>query len=82
MNANANASGICRFYDDRRSWRVMVETWPERDGFRGRIVFTQDTQEDRREGPDALRADTREELIAGAYEMPESRLRELFRSLA
>ena len=82
MKAKANESGICRFYDNRNPWRVLVQTWPERDGYRGRIVFEQGDAEYRREGPDALRGRTREELIAGAYELPESRLREIFRSLA
>lgn len=78
----ANASGICRFYDDRDPWRVLVETWPERDGFHGRFVFMQESRADRREGPDALRGRTREDVIAEAYELPESHLKQLFRSLA
>jgi len=63
----------------------MVETWPERDGYHGRFVFTQDrasTQPDRREGPDALRGSTREDVVREACSLPEDRLRKLFRSLA
>jgi hypothetical protein len=64
---------------------VAVETWPERDGYHGRLVFTQERdkcQSDRREGPDALRGSTREDVISEAYELPEENLRQLFRSLA
>lgn len=81
----ANASGICRISDDRAQWRVVVETWAERDGFHGRLVFTQDralADADRREGPDALRGITREDVVAGAHDLPEERLRQVFRSLA
>ena len=79
-----NASGIRRFSDDRGLWRVVVETWPERDGYHGRLVFEPDrtTVDDRREGPDALRGDTREAVLAEAVSYPEDRLKQLFRSLA
>jgi len=85
MTNHSDASGICRISDDRSQWRVVVETWPERDGYHGRLVFTQDGRRavrDRREGPDALRGSTREDVIAGAHELPEERLRQVFRSLA
>ena len=83
--SNWNASGICRISDDRGHWRVVVETWPERDGYHGRFVFQADRgpiADDRREGPDALRGDTREEVLAEAVSLPEKRLKQLFRSLA
>lgn len=82
--SKSNASGICRISDERSSWRVAVETWPERDGYHGRFVFTQDRTPtiDRREGPDALRGSTREDVISDAYDLPQERLRQLFRSLA
>lgn len=85
MNTSTgNESGICRISDDRGLWRVVVETWPERDGYHGRFVFMKDRTPlaDRREGPDALRGPTREDVVAGAHELPEERLRQLFRSLA
>ena len=84
MKATSN-SGICRISDERSLWRVAVETWPERDGYHGRLVFTQDrvpTIADRREGPDKLRGSTREDVVREAYSLPEAHLRELFRSLA
>lgn len=79
-----DTSGIRRLSDDRLQWRVVVETWPERDGYHGRLVFTQDSnaQPDRREGPDALRGSTREDVISNAHDLPEERLRQVFRSLA
>lgn len=80
-----SASGICCIYDDRKQWRVVVETWSERDGYHGRLVFTQDhmsARTDRREGPDALRGVTREDVIGVAHELPEERLHQVFRSLA
>lgn len=79
-----DSSGICRIYDDRSQWRVVVETWPERDGFHGRFVFVPDRTPvpvDRREGPDALRGRTREDVMVEAFSLPEDRLRQLFRSL-
>lgn len=81
----AGHSGICRFSDDRGPWHVGVETWAERDGFHGRLVFTQDRiprVADRREGPDALRGSTREDVVREACSLPEERIRQLFRSLA
>lgn len=84
MKATSN-SGICRISEAQRSWRVVVETWPERDGYHGRLVFTQDrvsASGEVREGPDKLRGHTREDVLREAYALPEERLREVFRSLA
>ncbi len=78
-------SSICRFSDERRSWRVAVETWPDQDGYRGRLVFTQDrvrAEPDCRVGPDALHGRTREDVLGEALALPEQRLRQLWRSLA
>ena len=78
------ASGIRRIFEDRTQWRVLVETWPERDGFHGRFVFSPEhapVPSDKREGPDALRGRTREDVIAEAYSLPEDRLKQLLRSL-
>jgi hypothetical protein len=77
-------SPLRRISDDRTQWRVLVETWPVRDGFHGRFVFAADraaNPADKREGPDALRGSTREDVIAEAYNLPEDRLKQLFRSL-
>jgi hypothetical protein len=77
-------SSIRGFTEDRRRWRVLVQTWPDDQGYRGRFVFLTDQPHrvhDQRTGPDALRANSREELIADAYLLPEQRLRQVFRSL-
>ena len=81
--AVATASGIRRISQDRTHWRVLVETWPEPDGYRGRVVFAPDggLSSDLR-GPDALRGTTREDVIAEAYNLPEDRLKQLLRSLS
>lgn len=82
---DASSNGIGRITDDRSLWRVVVETWPERDGFHGRFVFVPDrtpVPTDPRAGPDALRGRTREDVMQEAYSLPEERLRQLFRSLA
>jgi hypothetical protein len=78
------SSGICRITDERSLWRVVVETWPERDGYHGRLVFMPEhapVPADPREGPDALRGRTAEEVFAAACTLPELRLRQLLRSL-
>lgn len=80
----ASESGIRRIVEDRTSWRVAVETWPERDGYYGRVVFAPErapVPADKREGPAALRGATREEVVAQAYDLPENQLRQLLRSL-
>lgn len=87
MSMNAldlsTASGIRRIFEDRMHWRVLVETWPVHDGFHGRVVFSPEGSipADKREGPAALRGRTREDVIAEAYSLPESRLKQLLRSL-
>ena len=80
----STASGIRRIVEDRTQWRVLVETWPERDGYHGRFVFSPERSsapEELRAGPDALRGHTREEVIAQAYDLPEVRLKQVLRSL-
>ena len=88
MRSNAlevsTASGIRRISEDRTQWRVLVETWPERDGYHGRFVFSPEHSPvpvDMRAGPDALRGHTREDVIAQAYDLPEDRLKQVLRSL-
>jgi hypothetical protein len=69
---------------DKTQWRVLVETWPERDGYHGRFIFAPERAPqpaDQRAGPDALRGLTREDVIAQAYTLPEDRLKQLLRSL-
>jgi hypothetical protein len=83
-NEMATKSGIRRIVQDRTPWRVAVETWPVQDGYHGRFVFAPERAPapgDNREGPDALRGRTREDVIAQAYVLPETHLRQLLRSL-
>lgn len=78
------ACGIRRIFQDQAPWRVLVETWPERDGYHGRFVFSPERRRipaDSREGPAALRGHTREDVIAQAYDLPEDRLKQVLRSL-
>lgn len=78
------SSPLRRISDARTHWRVVVETWAERDGFHGRFVFSPDSAlvpAGKREGPDALRGSTREDVVAEAYNLPEARLKQLLRSL-
>ncbi|MEJ2185913.1 MAG: hypothetical protein P8Z36_08230 [Gemmatimonadota bacterium] len=69
-------------------WRVAVETWRGRDGWRGRFVFepTPPALSDRgvmtQEGPVALQGATLEELVALAYDVPERQLRAVLLSMA
>ena len=80
----STASGIRRISEDRTQWRVSVETWPQRDGYEGRLVFSPDRTSfatDKREGPVILRGRTREDVIAEAYTQTEERLKRLLRSL-
>jgi hypothetical protein len=79
-----NLSTICRIPETGGHWRVLVETWPEADGVRGRFVFEPEgraNKPNRRAGGATLRAQRREELVAAAHELPERRLRELLNSL-
>ncbi|MEJ2216077.1 MAG: hypothetical protein P8099_05625 [Gemmatimonadota bacterium] len=69
-------------------WRVGVETWQGRDGWSGRFVFepTPPVPANRgmatQEGPVVFRSATLEELVALAYDVPESRLRAVLLSMA
>jgi hypothetical protein len=76
-------SPIRLLHADGTPWRVEVEAWPGAAGWQGRFVFlpSRPTHGDRREGPVRLQGTTREELLAGAHEVPEHRLRALLWSL-
>lgn len=69
-------------------WRVGVQTWRARDGWRGRFVFepAPQTPSNRshmtQEGPVVLRGATLEDLVALAYDVPEPRLRAVLLSMA
>jgi hypothetical protein len=74
-------SAIRRFTEGRERWRVMVETWPEHDSYRGRLVFLRDDSPAwhvLRETAALLTGSTREAVLASAYDMPEGHLRRVF----
>lgn len=77
-------SPIRLLHADGTPWRVAVEAWPGTGGWQGRFVFepTRPARDrTKREGPVRLRGATPEELLGGAHEVPESRLRSLLWSL-
>jgi hypothetical protein len=83
-DSKRQSSPIRRLSGQRSSWRVVVHTWPEQDGFLGRIVFEADgarPARETREGPADLTGTTREHVVRSAHELPERRLRALLHSL-
>jgi hypothetical protein len=89
MTANCTSdmrtSTIRRLTEGRRRWRVIVETWPESDFFRGRLVFRTDDAapwDADRQSATLLRGRTIEDVISLAYDLPEERLRRVLHSLA
>jgi hypothetical protein len=84
-DAERRSSPIRRLSGERSSWRVVVQTWPDQDGFHGRIVFESDGARPAggtREGPSDLTGTTREDVVRSAHELPERRLRALLHSLS
>jgi hypothetical protein len=77
----ARPATLCRLSTERGRWRVKVQAWDGREGWRGRLLFEPESGEDVREGPVALRGQSREDLLAAAHEISERRLRELLNSL-
>jgi len=77
-------SVIRRIDAGRCRWRVVVESWPEQDAWRGRLLFRPDTAEpapaDRETAP-LLEAGSHEELLGLVLELPDDRLRRLLNSL-
>lgn len=78
------SSPMRRLTEHHTRWRVVVQTWPEQNGFHGRFVFEPDgfhPEGETREGPPLLSGTSREEVLRSAYDVPESRLRALLHSL-
>jgi hypothetical protein len=85
VDAQRLSSPIRRLSSARSSWRVVVQTWPDQNGFHGRIVFEADgarPARETREGPADLSGSTREDVVRSAHELPEDRLRALLHSLS
>lgn len=81
----ANTAAIRRLTALGIHWRVMVEAWPVRDTWTGRLIFTPDQPAplfEPRQGPIMLRGGSRAEVLEAAHDIPERRLRALLHSLA
>jgi len=77
---------ICRLTGDEGGhWRVMVESWPESNGYLGRLVFARELGAlvvEQRVGPAVLTGDRHEDVVAAAHELSERRMRDILHSLA
>jgi hypothetical protein len=77
-------SAIRRISEGRSRWRVVVESWPEQDDFRGRFLFCPDSAdrvEAERESAAMLRGCSHEDVLNLAHDLPEDGLRRLLHSL-
>ncbi|HEX7052209.1 MAG TPA: hypothetical protein VF188_18515 [Longimicrobiales bacterium] len=75
---------ICRIPADGTRWRVVVETWEDMGGWRGRLAFQPDSPEtraDTRWGPVTLSGRTPTDILDVVHRLPERRLREVLHSL-
>jgi hypothetical protein len=83
MRGGRAVSAIRRIGDGHTRWRVIVESWRSVKGFQGRFVFEPEgsVTESLREGPSALIAESREELVRAAHDVSDDDLRALCRSL-
>lgn len=76
-------STVCRVQAMGSRWRVVVESWPVRGGWGGRVVFDPDvpgTHHDRRTTAPSLFGRTQGELLSLAHTIPERRLLQLLHS--
>ena len=81
-----HTASIRRITEGGLRWRVLVETWQERDTYRGRLLFRQDAAEGERADADRetaplLHGSTRTDVLALAHDVPEERLRQVLYSL-
>lgn len=80
---DTQTSPIRRITEGRRRWRVMVETWQDRDTFRGRLLFRDDAAsvDTPRESAALLHGRSVEDVVSLAHDLPEDRLRRVLHSL-
>jgi hypothetical protein len=73
-----------RLTEGQHRWRVSVETWPEQDEFRGRLLFRTDAGAPQvaRESAAMLHGRSREEVLSAAHDIPDDRLRRVLHSLS
>src|SRR5690606_35602002 len=79
-----HTSPIRRLTERGQRWRVMVETWHDRDEFHGRFLFRQEAVEGAEaslESATLLHGRSREDVLALAHDLPEDQLRRLLLSL-
>jgi hypothetical protein len=77
-------SAIRRITEGRGRWRVLVESWQERDAYRGRLLFRADSPEVtslERESATLLSGGSHEDVLSLAHDLPEDRLRRVLNSL-
>jgi hypothetical protein len=77
-------AAIRRITQERKRWRVLVQTWREPDAFRGRLLFEPEGVQAGaagRQSPVVLTGQTLEDVVAHAYDLTEERLGRLLRSL-
>jgi hypothetical protein len=78
-------STIRRISEGRSRWRVPVETWPECDEYRGRLLFRDDSPAvppQERESSVTLHGRSHEDVLSIAHDLPDDRLRRVLNSLA
>lgn len=77
-----HTSTIRQITGGRLRWRVMVETWHDRDAFHGRLLFEPDAGGNGgRESAPLLHGRSREDVLALAHDLPEDQLRRVLHSL-
>ena len=83
--SESRTASIRRITEGAQRWRVLVETWPECDAFRGRLVFRPDAVGRwavERESWALLSGESMEEVVARAHALPDAHLRRVLHSLA
>lgn len=73
-----------RLMEGQQRWRVMVETWHDRDEFQGRLLFRTEAAnapQVERESAAMLHGRSREDVLAAAHDIPDDRLRRVLHSL-
>ncbi|MBR9988869.1 MAG: hypothetical protein KFH98_03885 [Gemmatimonadetes bacterium] len=84
-----HTSSIRRITEHGLRWRVMVETWPEQDAYRGRLLFRREMAdrvegeriEQDRESAAVLYGHSRNDVVASAHDVTEDQLRRVLYSL-
>lgn len=79
-----NSATVRRLSAEGIHWRVVVESWRDRDTIVGRLVFEPDTSEplySSRHGMPMLRGESHQEVVLSAHDLTDARLREVLHSL-